>query len=91
MTTPSPSEFLTFMRHAAVRSSIRPSTIRQHPSISQSLRIATARSLHTSPAHSYASAVGPGVKTDQYGSKEHATDKKENLNIEFDAVHKAKA
>jgi len=84
MTSSSPSEFLTFMRHVAVRSPLRPFTIHPRPSIAQSAgcRIAASQARYGSS----------GVTTHGYGpgKKEHATNK-EGLDIQSDAANKAKS
>jgi hypothetical protein len=80
MTTPSPSEFLTFVRHVTVRSSLRQSTIYARPTIVSRLAVTQKR---------HATA---GVKTDQYeqGKKDHVVDKS-GLDVQSDAANKAKS
>merc|ERR1712000_86810 len=79
-----PSQFLTFMRHITVRSTIRPSTIHPRPSIAQSAGCRIA-----APQVRYASS---GVTTHGYGpgKKEHAVNK-EGLDIQSDAAKQARS
>jgi len=88
MTTASPSEFLTFMRHIAVRSSIRPQTYHARPRILiPAAQPAVVRSLHTSPKN-----FSDGKSTDrtQQASKQHATTKEDQLDVQSDSVGSGK-
>lgn len=70
----SPSEFLTFFR-AASRTASRTTALRQ-----------SVRTFGTTPAR----CSNEGIKTDKYPDSEHATDKKDKLDVQSEYSSKGR-